>query len=537
MGTDTFLLYLRAELCRVQEKMGEKEYTGTFVLCVLMCVFAGSFQYGFNISGVNGPASFIKDRLYPKDCEVHLYENATSTEILAPTCENADNSTLVCRCDVEADKEASVAQDNAFAFAVSIFTVGGIIGSFSTGFLVTKFGRKNTQLINMFLSIAAAIFYYLSYQLASSTMLIIARIIIGAFAGLATGVCPMYALELSPASVRGAVGVLPQLFITIGLLSAQIISFPQLMGKPDLWGYFFALTGVPAVLWLICSPKLVETPRFTLLERGDREQAESDLRKLRACDVKCELDEMEESKADQSDNSEQMSVGQLFTTQSVRWQITIIIVSQMAQQLSGINAVFFYTNKIFSAAGFSEETSTMISALVGVENVIMTFVSMVLMDKMGRKSLQVYGYAIMTFFCVSMTICLNLLDSSSIMPYLCIACVLGYIVGFAIGPGPVPWIWNSEFFNQSARGAAGSVSCALNWTATFVVGIGFPIVQNLLGPYVFIIFAAVCAFTLVFLMKFAPETKGKSFAEIEAEFAKLNGLESEEKAPLDNRQE
>lgn len=93
--------------------------------------------------------------------------------------------------------------------------------------------------------------------------------------------------------------------------------------------------GVPAILWLICSPKLVETPRFTLLERGDREQAESDLRKLRACDVKCELDEMEESKADQSDNGEQMSVGQLFTTQSVRWQITIIIVSQMAQQLSG----------------------------------------------------------------------------------------------------------------------------------------------------------------------------------------------------------
>ena len=94
-----------------------------------------------------------------------MYENATSTDILAPTCENADDST-VCRCDVTEDKEASVAQDNAFAFAVSIFTVGGIIGSFSTGFLVTKFGRKNTQLINMFLSIAAAVFYYLSYQLA-----------------------------------------------------------------------------------------------------------------------------------------------------------------------------------------------------------------------------------------------------------------------------------------------------------------------------------------------------------------------------------
>merc|ERR1712241_596665 len=166
-------------------------------------------------------------------------------------------------------------------------------------------------------------------------------------------------------------------------------------GKPDLWGYFFALTAVPAILWLICSPKMVETPRYTLLEKHDRDQAESDLKRLRKGDVKEELDQIEESKADPGATVEQMSVVQLFTDKSVRWQITIIIVSQMAQQLSGINAVFFYTNKIFAAAGFSNETSTMISGLVGVENFIMTFVSMILMDKMGRKSLQVYGYGIM----------------------------------------------------------------------------------------------------------------------------------------------
>ena len=81
---------------------------------------------------------------------------------------------------------------------------------------------------------------------------------------------------------------------------------------------------------------MVETPRFTLLERGDRVTAERDLKKIRGCDVKEELDEIEESKSDQSDNVEQMSVLELFTNKSVRWQITIIIVSQMAQQLSGI---------------------------------------------------------------------------------------------------------------------------------------------------------------------------------------------------------
>ena len=81
---------------------------------------------------------------------------------------------------------------------------------------------------------------------------------------------------------------------------------------------------------------MIETPRFTLLERGDRDTAERDLKKIRGSDVKEELDEMEASKSDQSDNVEQMSVLELFTNKSVRWQITIIIVSQMAQQLSGI---------------------------------------------------------------------------------------------------------------------------------------------------------------------------------------------------------
>jgi len=528
--------------------MGSDEkpkYTSTFVLCVLMCVFAGSFQYGFNISSVNGPAEFVKDRLYPippeiENCTLSLYDSKTEDIPLNPQpCDerNVTDKDIFpqCRCTIEQEKSLNdeiLSQDDKFSFAVAIFTVGGIVGSFSTGFLVTKFGRKNTQMINMFLSIAAGGLYMGAFYMKSSIMLIIARILVGAFAGLATGVCPMYILELSPASIRGAVGVLSQLFITIGLLTAQIIAFPQLMGKPDLWGWFFALTAVPAILWLIASPKMVETPRYTLLERDDRDQAEKDLKLLRGTDVKEEMDEMEADSGEDEADVEQMTVIQLFTDKTVRWQIIIIIVSQMGQQLCGINAVFFYTNKIFTAAGFDNETSTMISALVGLENVIMTFVSMALMDKMGRKSLQVYGYIIITFFCVAMTVCLNMLDASPVIPYLCIACVLGYIVGFAIGPGPVPWIWNSEFFNQRARGPAGSVSCALNWTSTFLVGKFFPPLQNAMGAYVFIIFAGVAAFVTVFLIKFAPETKGKSFEEIEAEFEKMNGVKNEEATPM-----
>lgn len=162
----------------------------------------------------------------------------------------------------------------------------------------------------------------------------------------------------------------------------------------------------------------------------------------------------------------------------------------------------------------------------------MTFVSVILIEKVGRTGLTVIGFGIMTIFCCGMTASLLLQHYATWVPYLSIVCVLGYIVGFAIGPGPVPWIWNNEFFRQSARGPAGSISCGLNWTAAFLVGKFFPLMQDLIGPYVFIFFGGVSIFCCLFLYKFAPETKGRSLAQIEAAFAKMNGTKLEEQITL-----
>ena len=162
---------------------------------------------------------------------------------------------------------------------------------------------------------------------------------------------------------------------------------------------------------MILSPKIVESPRYTL-EKNDEVKAESDLQKLRKGNVKDEFEILKNDQADAPSDVKSKTVFELFTDKSVRWQIIIIIVCQMGQQLCGkiynwlkywlmlflgINAVFFYTNKIFKAAGFDQKTATMISALVGIENVLMTFVSMAVIEKLGRKSLQIYGYAIVTF--------------------------------------------------------------------------------------------------------------------------------------------
>jgi len=514
--------------------MGEK-MTSTFLGGLIICVLSGSFQYGWNVSNVNGPAGFIKEKLYPNLCLDKCISDAETLEESDPLYSRNCNSTQLEdeSCTAEEFKTYKQNQDNQFSTAVSMFTVGGMIGSFSTTFMVTKFGRKGAQFVNCFASFVGGAFYVASFYLSSHYCLLLARLTVGFFAGLSTGICPMYVIEISTADFRGKAGVLPQLFITIGILTAQILAFPSILGKASLWGWFMALGSIPCIIWILYSPKMVESPRYTLIEKNNSEQAQEDLRKLRGVDdVSAELAELEAEaeklKAEQSEDDDGMTVMELFTDPSLRWQLLIVCVAQMGQQLSGINAIFFYTNDIFKAAGFSTETSTMISALVGLENVCMTFVSLAVIEKFGRTGLHVGGNILMVIFCAGMFLCLKYLNAATFVPYLSIVCILGYIVGFAVGPGPVPWIWNSEYFPQRARGPAGSVSCALNWTAAFLVGKFFPIAQSAIGEWVFIFFCAVSAFLAVFLWKFAPETKGKSFAEINAEFAKMNGVEVQE---------
>ena len=119
----------------------------------------------------------------------------------------------------------------------------------------------------------------------------------------------MYAIEIANQNLRGVVGVLCQLFITIGILSAQIIAFPQIMGKPELWGWLMSLTAVPAILWLILSPLLVETPRYTLIEKHMEDQARKDLVKLRGTDViDEEIKELEQEALKQQEDNVEVGV-------------------------------------------------------------------------------------------------------------------------------------------------------------------------------------------------------------------------------------
>lgn len=152
---------------------------------------------------------------------------------------------------------------------------------------------------------------------------------------------------------------------------------------------------------------------------------------------------------------------------------------------------------------------------------------MVLIERAGRKRLLVWGFGAMIFWCLALTVVLNLLLSfakDKYLPYISIGCVIGYIVGFAVGPGPVPWLITAEFFTQEARPAATMIACVFNWVCNFIIGISFPAIAKGLGAYSFLLFMAVCVTITVYLYFVMPETRNKTFGEISAMFAKRNGV-------------
>merc|ERR1719445_629470 len=151
-------------------------------------------------------------------------------------------------------------------------------------------------------------------------------------------------------------------------------------------------------------------------------------------------------------------------------------------------------------------------------NVAMTFVSLVLIEKAGRKTLMITGLSVMVVTTTMLLICLLLAESVPTLAYVSIAMVILFVVGFATGPGSIPWFFVTELFTQSARGMATSIAVVTNWTANFLVGLGFEPLKLVMGPYVFIIFIVLQILFIVYIWFKVPETKNKPIEEIVAQF-------------------
>ncbi|XP_069774500.1 solute carrier family 2, facilitated glucose transporter member 5 isoform X2 [Narcine bancroftii] len=412
-----------------------------------------------------------------------------------------------------------------WSLTVSMYPLGGFFGSLMVAPLVNNLGRKGTLLFNNIFSIIPAILMGTSKASKSFEIIIFARIIVGVCAGLSSNVVPMYLGELSPKNLRGAIGVMPQLFITIGILIAQIFGLRKVLANDRGWPLLLGLTGIPAVVELIFLPFFPESPRYMLIQKGNEVGARAALKRLRGVDdVDGEIEEMRLE--DQSEKAEgRLSVQNLCSFRSLRWHLITVVVLNMGQQLSGVNAIYYYADSIYRSAGVKENDIQYVTVGTGSVNVFMTIAATAIIEKAGRRLLLLMGFAICCIACLILTASLNLQDSIDGMSYLSIVCIIVYVIGHAVGPSPIPYVITTEIFRQSSRPAAFMVAGSVHWICNFFVGLIFPFLERGIGEYSFIIFGIICLLTFVYIFIIIPETKNKTFLEISQILAKRNTME------------
>ncbi|KAK9513953.1 hypothetical protein VZT92_027447 [Zoarces viviparus] len=480
---------------RMEDDKPKKKLTFYLLYSVSTAVI-GSLQFGYNTGVINAPEQKLR----------RFFQNVSMERHGEPFSPGAN--TMV------------------WSFAVAIFSVGGMVGSFSVGAMVNKFGRIKSMLLSNILAVLGGGLMGLSALSRSYEMVIIGRLIIGVFCGMCTGLTPMYVGEIAPTALRGAFGTLHQLALVIGILVAQIFGLEFILGSDTLWPLLLALTILPAILQCIMLPFCPESPRYLLISLNKEEEARKALVRLRGCeDVSDDIQEMKEEGMKMA-MEKKVSILELFRSRKYRQPIIIAIVLQLSQQLSGINAVFYYSTGIFDTAGVTQPIYATIGA--GVVNTVFTVVSLFLVERAGRRTLHLIGLGGMAVFALIMTISLSLVKTNESLSYLAIVAVFGFVASFEMGPGPIPWFIVAELFSQGPRPAAIAVSGFSNWTANFLVGLGFPKLEELCGPYVFIIFMVFLIVFFIFTFLKVPETRGRTFDEIAQGFASSAGKPSTE---------
>uniref|UniRef100_A0A8C4VVR5 Solute carrier family 2, facilitated glucose transporter member 5 n=1 Tax=Gopherus evgoodei TaxID=1825980 RepID=A0A8C4VVR5_9SAUR len=404
-----------------------------------------------------------------------------------------------------------------YSLTVSVFALGGLVGSFPVGMLVTRYG--STLLVFL-----AGVLMGFSRYLKSPEMVILGRFITGLHSGICLSVVPMYLGEIAPKNLRGFLGLVPSIFICLGVFSAQVLGLPELLGEDGYWPLFLSLVVIPASLQLLLLHWFPESPRYLLIEKNNVQGATDALRWfLGKDDVRDVLEEMWEEQCSLS-SLETISIWQLLQDGSVRWQTLSVVVINMGMQLSGIDAIWFYTNTIFQHAGIPGPEIPYTTVGTGAIEVLagLLGVSCFTIEKLGRRPLIIIGFSFMGFCCAGITLALVLQVGAS-HPR---SANPGYrarpvsAAGFLLSPVTgVPFLMTTELFKQSHRPAAYIVGGSLNWLSNFTVGFIFPFLQTSAGAFCYLVFCGVCVLVALYVYLIIPETKNKTFVEISQIFA------------------
>nr|CAD7589078.1 unnamed protein product [Timema genevievae] len=271
-------------------------------------------------------------------------------------------------------------------------------------------GRKGAVVVSSVLGGSAALLFFTSRQVGSVEMLLLARLIVGLSSGLITTVIPMYLTEIAPLSIRGAMGVLCPLGLTVGVIIAQILGLKQILGTIETWHYLLSLYVLLILISAIALPFLPESPKYLYVVRGEEEKGISELSRLRgvpADKLHDELDDLCQVNKTDSEAKESWTIVSIARAPNLRLPLLLVCALQAGQQFSGINAVFYYSVSIFENAGLSHDGSQYASIGAGGVNLLIGIISIPLVNYYSRRGLALWSCATAAFFLIMLCICIT----------------------------------------------------------------------------------------------------------------------------------
>jgi len=437
-----------------------------FVLFATSVTAIGGFLFGYDTAVINGANSYLK---------AHLS--------LSPTQEGLAGASAILGC---------------------------IPGAMFAGFLSDHFGRKKMLFL---CAILYAISGLLSAVPRTFDQFLFARIIGGLGIGASSMICPVYITEISPEKWRGRLGSLFQLGIVTGIFITLFVN-RLIQGLGDEawntalgWRWMLGMEVVPAIAFIGLLFAVPESPRW-LVRQG---------RNAEAHDILAIVDGLAHAETEMAAirataTQVEPPFSTLFTG-NYRRPLLLAVLMAIFQQFCGINAIMYYSTKIFASSGAVADAAFTSSVWVGLINLVFTFVAIAFVDRLGRRPLLLIGTAIQAG---ALGFIGWMFHNQQHGPLL-LMCVVLFIAAFAMAMGPITWLFCSEIFPNQVRGRAMSVAAFTVWVACYIVAQTFPMMNDspAVGPALtFWIYAAVSLASFFFVLALIPETKGRTLEEI-----------------------
>ncbi len=428
---------------------------------------------------------------------------------------------------VSSIKDAFQVDDAVLGFAVASALLGAAAGAMSAGRIADRIGRLRVM------KIAAVLFFVSAFGsgLAPSlAVLVIFRIVGGVAIGIASVIAPAYIAETSPARIRGRLGSLQQMAIVLGIFLSLLADWilAHLAGGADnhlalgleAWRWMFIVMAIPAVAYGVLTTTIPESPRYLVSKHKIPEARKVLTTLLGEKNLELTIQRIRSS----LESDRQPSWRDLKRPSGGIYPIVWVgLLLSVFQQAVGINVIFYYSNILWEAVGFSESSSFATSVFTSVVNIATTVVAIGLVDKIGRKPLLVIGSSGMAVTLGTMAICFGTAaQAADGSPHLTgasgpIALVAAnlFVVFFGMSWGPIVWVLLGEMFPNRIRGAALSLAAAGQWAANWAITVSFPSLKSFSLGFAYGMYTLFAALSLLFVLKFVRETKGMSLEDMD----------------------